>query len=217
MTDDEKGIFTEGFTDNFIRYVKELRKLDAKSVSQPLYREKLEYVFGVMSKRFVTRMRERIGEADTSTLTLDRALSYYVNGDSGDVVLDYIASRARPLCQQMHIAPEVYGTVAFCTAVLMAKGQQREAYAMFNLMMRPLVSAYRRRDEAVQRGKKGGRPEHRHKREALDIAARFRNDTPHATLYRLVQVVAGELARKYPDAPAARSVETWLKQEHQKL
>ncbi|HIH5019767.1 TPA: hypothetical protein ACYSCZ_002870 [Klebsiella oxytoca] len=216
MKKEEKGIFGDGFTESFIRNVKELQELDNWSVNRPLYVQNRDLIFNEMSRRFMGRLREKIGEPDVTGITLDKALSYYVNGEKGNPVLDYIASRARPLCELMHISPEVYAINAFCTAVLMTLGRNNEAYLMFAVMMRPLVAAFRRRDAAVQRGKKGGRPEHRHKREAIAVAENFLMATPRATLYRLVQVTAGELARKYPDAPSARSVETWLKQELQK-
>ncbi|EGE4660168.1 hypothetical protein SBON0708_003311 [Salmonella bongori serovar 48:i:- str. 94-0708] len=163
-----------------------------------------------MSDRFLSRLRENVGEPDTSALTLDWALSYYVQGRTGDELLDSIASRIYPLCELMHISPEAYGTSIYCTAVLMAAmGLRAEAYAMFAVAMRPLVAAYRRREAA---GKKPGRPAHRHKNEAIDIAAEFRQEVPKASLYRVVQVVAGELARQYTDPPSARSIKTWLKQ-----
>ncbi|EBC7954397.1 hypothetical protein [Salmonella enterica] len=204
-----KNVFDEGFSDSFIQYIIELQALDTRSTKQPLYREKLDFVFGVMSDRFLSRLRENVGELDTSALTLDRALSYYVQGGEGDELLDYIASRIHAMCELMHISPEAYGTSIYCTAVLIARGLRAEAYAMFNVAMRPLVAAYRRREAA---GKKSGRPAHRHKNEAIDIAAEFRQEVPEASLYRVVQVVAGELARQYTDPPSARSIETWLKQ-----
>lgn len=66
------------------------------------------------------------------------------------------------------------------------------------------VAAYHRR-EAAQERKRPGRPAHRHKGEALDIAAAFRESVPQASLYRVVQVVAGELAHQYTDPPSACS------------
>lgn len=205
----KKNVFDEGFSESFINYVKELQRLDSRSTRQPLYREKLDFVFGVMLERFLSRLRENVGDLDTSALTLDQALSYYVQGRKGDILLDYVASRIRPLCELMHISPEAYGTSIYCAAVLMAKGKQKEAYAMFTVVMRPLVAAYRHREAA---GNKPGRPAHRHKGEALDIAAEFRHEAPQASLYRVVQVVSGELARQYVDPPSARAIETWLKQ-----
>lgn len=153
-----KNVFDEGFSDSFIQYIIELQALDTRSTKQPLYREKLDFVFGVMSDRFLSRLRENVGELDTSALTLDRALSYYVQGGEGDELLDYIASRIHAMCELMHISPEAYGTSIYCTAVLIARGLRAEAYAMFNVAMRPLVAAYRRREAA---GKKSGRPAHR--------------------------------------------------------
>ncbi|MBM3010017.1 hypothetical protein [Citrobacter freundii] len=104
----KKSVFDEGFSESFVKYVKELQALDARSTKQPLYREKLNYVFGTMSERFLARLRQHVGEVNTSALTLDHALSYYVHGGEGDRVLDYIASRIRPLCESMHISPEAY-------------------------------------------------------------------------------------------------------------
>ncbi|WP_179125990.1 hypothetical protein [Salmonella bongori] len=49
-----------------------------------------------MSDRFLSRLRENVGELDTSALTLDWALSYYVQGRTGDELLDSIASRIYP-------------------------------------------------------------------------------------------------------------------------
>ncbi|ELP3923321.1 hypothetical protein QUQ16_004361 [Escherichia coli] len=202
--------FTEAFSENFIQFVNELRELDARSVNQPVYREKLDYVFAVMSERFLERLRARVENPDASGITLDRALTYYVNGESGDPILDYIVSRTRPLCEQMHIAPNVYGVVAYCVAVLMAKNMQREAYALFSIMMRPLVSAWRRRK--ILEKKKRGRPNHKHQGEAIDRAAAFRREAPDSSLYRVVQVVVGEMARMHADPPSIRAVESWLKE-----
>lgn len=212
MKKDEKGIFGNGFTEGFIKNVKELQDLDR----QPVNIERRNEIFNEMAAQFLALLKEEVGDLDLSKITLGKALSYFVNEDSGDALLDYIASHARPLCELMHISPDVYAVNAYCTAVLMVMGRNNEAHLMFAVLMSPLLVAFRRRNKAVQYGKKGGRPEHRHKQEALTIAENFSSLTPHATLYRLVQVTAGELARKYHDAPSARSVETWLKQELQK-
>lgn len=52
----KKNVFDEGFYESFINYVKELQRLDSRSTRQPLYREKLDFVFGVMSERFLSRL-----------------------------------------------------------------------------------------------------------------------------------------------------------------
>ncbi|EHR8838288.1 hypothetical protein ABJ851_002865 [Shigella flexneri] len=66
MTDEEKGIFAEGFSESFIAFVNEWQELDARSINQPLYREKLKHAFSVMSGRFIARLHAHIGEPDTS-------------------------------------------------------------------------------------------------------------------------------------------------------
>lgn len=211
MIEDGRSFFDDEFSDSFIDFLEELKRLDSRSLKQPIYLEVRELVFKRMRERFLRRMLHTIGAQDMSGITLDRAVTYYANSESGDVVLDYIASRIHPWCEQMHVSTGAYGPVAFCSAVLIALGRDDEAYFIFSVMMRPLVAAFRRR-EAAQSAGKSGRPTHRHKGEALDIAAEFKQETPNASLYRIVQVVAGELARQYTDAPSARAIETWLKQ-----
>ncbi|EDW4473119.1 hypothetical protein ZC59_003304 [Salmonella enterica subsp. salamae] len=84
-----KNVFDEGLSDSFIQYIIELQALDTRSTKQPVYREKLDSVFGVMSDRFLSRLRENVGELDTSALTLDRALSYYVQVVAGELARQY--------------------------------------------------------------------------------------------------------------------------------
>lgn len=84
-----KNVFDEGLSDSFIQYIIELQALDTRSTKQPVYREKLDFVFGVMSDRFLSRLRENVGELDTSALTLDRALSYYVQVVAGELARQY--------------------------------------------------------------------------------------------------------------------------------
>ncbi|HCL5284541.1 TPA: hypothetical protein N2G45_003471 [Salmonella enterica] len=64
----KKNVFDEGFSESFINYVKELQRLDSRSTRQPLYREKLDFVFGVMLERFLSRLRENVGDLDTYRL-----------------------------------------------------------------------------------------------------------------------------------------------------
>ncbi|MDE9613664.1 hypothetical protein NFK58_03340 [Citrobacter portucalensis] len=54
--------------------------MDSRTTKQPLYRDKLDFVFGVKSDRFLSQLRENISALDTNAIILDRALSYYVQG-----------------------------------------------------------------------------------------------------------------------------------------
>lgn len=64
--------------ENSISYIKGLRTIDSRSTKQPLYRDKLDIVFGVKSDHFLSQLLENISGLVTNAITLDRALSYYV-------------------------------------------------------------------------------------------------------------------------------------------
>ncbi|EDT2769708.1 hypothetical protein ZQ37_001674 [Salmonella enterica subsp. enterica] len=66
---------------------------------------------------------------------------------------------------------------------------------------------------AVSRGKKGGRPEHPMKPEALALARELLVNNPKITRYRMVMIVAGKLAEKSLHVPSCRALENWFKKE----
>ncbi|EEC5263058.1 hypothetical protein HB691_001677 [Salmonella enterica subsp. enterica] len=66
---------------------------------------------------------------------------------------------------------------------------------------------------AVERGKKGGRPEHPMKPEALALARELLANSPKITRYRMVMIIAGKLAERSLYAPSCRSLENWIKRD----
>lgn len=66
---------------------------------------------------------------------------------------------------------------------------------------------------AVSRGKKGGRPEHPMKSEALALARELLANSPKITRYRMVMIIAGKLAERSLYAPSCRSLENWIKRD----
>ncbi|HAG1011608.1 TPA: hypothetical protein G8O36_002064 [Salmonella enterica] len=55
----KKSVFNEGFSEIFISYVKELQALDTRSTKQPLFKEKLNFAFGIMGDA-TTAARSRL-------------------------------------------------------------------------------------------------------------------------------------------------------------
>ncbi|EOS3354740.1 hypothetical protein H1X78_RS12595 [Escherichia coli] len=96
-------------------------------------------------------------------------------------------------------------------ALLIAQGADNDARDFFNMMMRPLIIAYRFKQLARYLGTKGGgRPQHRLKSEAIELADRFFTENPTAPLSRGVQYISGIFVAKYSDPPAASTIRKWL-------
>ncbi|EKP8507633.1 TPA: hypothetical protein ACHTSK_004646 [Escherichia coli] len=206
-----KDLYDDEWSAGFIARVDLLRELDNQSVTQPLYKERAEMIFAEMTARFTERLRANLGEYDGQGVTLEQAIRYYVGGENGNPLLDYLVSRIRTFCDSMHISPEAYGIAAYCCVFMMWKGDQRAAYAFFTLLMRPLVSAYRYRIDAQRRGSAGGHPHHRLRPEALELAAEYFAENPGAKMSDAAKHIYRVFTVKYSDPPHLSSVARWLK------
>ncbi len=109
------------------------------------------------------------------------------------------------------ISPDVYTIPYLFFALLIARGEDDDARDFFNMMMRPLIVAYRFKQLARYLGTKGGgRPQHRLKDEALQIAEVFFTNNPHARVSAAVARINEILVKKYADVPAESTIRKWL-------
>lgn len=113
-----------------------------------------------------------------------------------------------PMFMPVRVSPHFNGAIV----ISVANGEVSDA-KMFPGANSDLVNFVDLHGLAVSRGKKGGRPEHPMKPEALALARELLANNPKITRYRMVMIIAGKLAEKSLHAPSCRALENWIKRD----
>lgn len=157
---------------------------------------------------FVTRL-DMLRALDNRGAT--RRLYTKRTGAIYNALADTLIALAPTVCRRVMISPDVYTIPYLFFALLIARGEDDDARDFFNMMMRPLIVAYRFKQLARYLGTKGGgRPQHRLKDEALQIAEFFFTNNPHARVSAAVARINEILVKKYADVPAESTIRKWL-------
>ncbi len=202
--------FYEDWPETFVSRLDMLRALDDRGSTRRLYLERTGAIFDALAEEIRTVVAGH-PEIDVSELDIGPLYRYYKRGEKGNPLADLLIELAPPTCERVRISPEVYIIPYLFFALLIAQGADNDARDFFNMMMRPLIIAYRFKQLARYPGTKGGgRPQHRLKSEAIELADRFFTENPTAPLSRGVQYISGIFVAKYSDPPAASTIRKWL-------
>ncbi|QRS18175.1 hypothetical protein [Klebsiella oxytoca] len=202
--------FFENWPTEFVRRLDILRVLDERGVRRRLYIERTDEIFATMASEIRDAVAQ-LNDADAQAFDIGRLYRYYKRGESGDALADMLIARIQHECERLCISPRVYAVPYLFFALLAARGEDEDAREFFNQMMRPLVIAYRFKQLARWLGRRGGgRPAHRLKGEAIELAGQYFADNPTAALSRCVQFVSSVFVGKYADPPANSTIRKWL-------
>ncbi|EOR9328993.1 hypothetical protein [Escherichia coli] len=199
--------FYEDWPETFVTRLDMLRALDNRGATRRLYTKRTGAIYNALADE----VRDAVAGFNTSELDLGPLYRYYKRGGEGDALADTLIALAPPVCRRVMISPDVYTIPYLFFALLIARGEDDDARDFFNMMMRPLIVAYRFKQLARYLGTKGGgRPQHRLKDEALQIAEVFFTNNPHARVSAAVARINEILVKKYADVPAESTIRKWL-------
>ena len=160
--------FYEGWPETFVSRLDMLRALDDRGSTRRLYLERTGAIFDALAEEIRTAVAGH-PEIDVSKLDIGPLYRYYKRGEKGNSLADLLINLAPPTCKRVRISPEVYTIPYLFFALLIAQGADNDARDFFNMMMRPLIIAYRFKQLARYLGTKGGgRPQHRLKAKPLN-------------------------------------------------
>ncbi|ECA8972945.1 hypothetical protein ETB55_21920 [Salmonella enterica subsp. enterica serovar Omuna] len=204
-----KPVYDDSWPPAFLNKLEELRRLDEKSQREPLYIEYLDKLHNAITVRLLTALSKRFGDVSALHISADEAL-LYLSGEITSDVFAFIESFAKYECQAIKIAHRQYGKTYFFYALMVLKNNDELARYFSKQMIRPAVISYRDRQSARQRGRRGGRPVHRLKSEALELAEILRAQQPWAEPGEISKHIADELNAKYSDAPTLSAIKKWI-------
>lgn len=203
--------FFENWPAGFVRRLEILRALDDRGVRRKLYIDRTDVIFATMAADVRDAVATELPGVNAMRLDIQQLYRYYKRGQSGDPLADLLIARIKPECERVYVSPRVYAIPYLFFALLAARGEDEDARDFFNQFMRPLVFAYRFKQLARWLGRKGGgRPSHRLKDEALQLAEQFIAENPAAPQSRCVQHISGVFVTKYADPPSVSTIRNWL-------
>lgn len=168
-----------------------------------------------MVKAMALDLREEIAEFvfdgdPLESLTLEEGLDKFMQEARENTICSYLICASEEMCNHVGAAYSLHGISAFCAIFFMAKNDLVKANQFFSLLMQPVMSAFRIDDVPRDIGRKGGRPEHPRKAEALKIGKAKWEQVEYASVNVVATTVKHQLDKKYTDAPSVAAIKKWL-------
>ena len=197
--------FYDGWPDDFIVKLDQLRQRDDGVLSSSFYAEHKEPLYAAM-REWVERELDKIRLDEN--LSPGEVADLCISGDSRYNELRDLAVRG---CDKMHLSAGIYFVPVLNFITRVAAGRYDLASRYFDTLMTAPIWVYRTRQMPREAGKLGGHPGSRHKTEALEFAHRYLAEHPDTPRSRLVQYISGELIVKYSDLPHQSTIRRWLR------
>ncbi|MEF3731398.1 hypothetical protein R1I42_10815 [Escherichia coli] len=143
-------------------------------------------------------------------LTLEDGISKFMEESRENTITGYLIMSSEVLCDSVGASYLLHGISAFCALFFIAKKDLLKASQFINLLMQPTMAALRIDDVPRDAGRKGGRPEHPRKEEALKIGRLKWEQMEYASINVVAATVKHQLEKKYTDAPSISAIKKWL-------
>lgn len=168
-----------------------------------------------MVKAMAADLREEIAEFvfegdSLESLTLEEGLEKFMQEARENTICSYFICASEKMCNHVGAAYSLHGISAFCAIFFMAKNDLIKASQFFSLLMQPMMAAFRIDDVPRDIGRKGGRPEHPRKAEAIRIGKAKWEQVEYASVNVVATTVKHQLDKKYTDAPSVAAIKKWL-------
>lgn len=208
---DDVSDFVKGFGDGVASILKKTRREDDGIYSSASYIELISDMVKSMANDFHDEIEGIYFDDDNlSALTLEDGIEKLMQGYRGNTICGYLICAAEETCNHVGASFSLYGITAFCTIFFIAKKDLAKASQFMNLLMLPLMTAYRIDDVPRDSGRKGGRPKHPRKAEAIQIAKIKWEQMEYASVNVVATTVKHQLEKKYTDAPSVAAIKKWL-------
>ncbi|CAI2472327.1 hypothetical protein [Serratia proteamaculans] len=123
---------------------------------------------------------------------------------------------AKKLCNGLGVSDRAFLDVMIMSIIHLIKGDKLQAQALIKATLSHMVGVLMLSEAAREIGKSGGRPEHKRKTEAIELAKKRWEQMPRASLSSVATYVKSKLESKYTDAPKLPSIKAWLNKSNLK-
>lgn len=127
-----------------------------------------------------------------------------------------VIDMAKKLCNGLGVSDRAFLDVMIMSIIHLIKGERLQAQALIKATMSHMVGVLLLSDAPREIGRSGGRPEHKRKAEAIEMAQKRWEQMPRASLSSVATYVKSKLESKYTDTPKLPSIKAWLKKANLK-
>ncbi|MFJ3458816.1 hypothetical protein ACIPMZ_17910 [Scandinavium goeteborgense] len=143
-------------------------------------------------------------------LSFDEVLGDYLSKDFSNDFIEHLSNCAVRMCDDLGCSYKLYGVTAFSALWFTAKEDFSKAASFVIVCFQSITAMMRIRDVPKNAGKLGGRPEHPHKTEAIELAKHKWNSMEYASLNIVATAVKHQLQEKYRSAPSLPAIKKWI-------
>ncbi|KYP92550.1 hypothetical protein WB67_10655 [bacteria symbiont BFo2 of Frankliniella occidentalis] len=209
MQELDSGSYFDCYGDKIKNLSDDLRKQD-----EELYtKESIDfYISGYIDAAFeiMTYHQGFCTEALKET-SLEESIKVFLSGNWEGSNVNFICELAIYICETFALSKKVYSSLCFTFAWYVAVGDKELAAEYARPIINYNFNVIRLDQLPKENGRKGGRPNNRHKIEAANLAKEKWRALPAAGLGAVITAVKHQLEKKYKDAPSVSTLKLWLK------
>lgn len=161
-------------------------------------------------KEILSGYRDIPSTEKLKSISLDEALDYFDGVGLSNAFFKNMRICANKLCESLGCSFSVYGISAFTALWFLAKEEPQKASKYVLICLQPLLLSVKNADAAKSAGMLGGRPEHKLKREALDLARQKWVGMERASLNTVATAVSHQLSERYKSPPSVPAIKKWI-------
>ncbi|MBN3191453.1 hypothetical protein H4F64_14725 [Pectobacterium brasiliense] len=210
MEQDNTSEFVKGFGERIAAISKKIMAEDSAIYRSESYIELITDMVKSMADDFHEKASEIDFDDDLERLTLEDGIDKFMQGTRDNTICSYLICASEKMCNHVGASYSMHGISAFCAIFFIAKNDLVKASQFVNLIMLPVMSALRIDDVPRDTGRKGGRPEHPRKAEAIRIGKAKWEQVEYASVNVVATTVKHQLDKKYTDAPSVAAIKKWL-------
>lgn len=202
--------FIKGLGEKVAAISKKTMDEDSEIYQSESYRELMNDMVISMAHDFYKEIAKIDFDDDLEGLTLEDGIEKFMQGKRENTICSYLICASEEMCKHVGASFHPYGISAFCAVFFIAKNDLLKASQFLNLLMQPAMAAIRIDDVPRDIGRKGGRPEHPRKAEAIRIGKAKWEQVEYASVNVVATTVKHQLDKKYTDAPSVAAIKKWL-------
>ncbi|HCD7072471.1 TPA: hypothetical protein NDY40_000185 [Klebsiella pneumoniae] len=211
MMQEEVSDFVKGLGDRVAKISRKIKDEDSAMYKSKSYIELIKDMVTSIAADFNEEMSQiEFEDNNLASLTLEDGIDYFMQGKRENTACSYLVCAAEEMCNHVGASFHLHGISAFCAIFFIAKHDLVKASQFLNLLMQPTMAAFRIDDVPRDAGRKGGRPEHPRKAEALKIGKAKWEQMPYASVNVVATTVKHQLDKSYTDAPSVAAIKKWL-------
>nr|ELR5225885.1 hypothetical protein [Providencia rettgeri] len=137
---------------------------------------------------------------------------YVGNSYNNGTIEEFCFEAARVLCNRQRVSQGLFLPLALEIVIHIINDRFNDALNLYVILAYPHFAAEIFGNFESDLGRKGGRPKHIHKDEAIKIIKLVLNENPFENIDTLTANVFQELNKKYNDPPSLSTIKRWVRQ-----